>query len=384
MTVDRPLRVLHVFTFFRPDFTGEGIYLERLQPHLCAHHLHGDVLAVATAAGGASEWTGCPECGPVVRLGLGSDGAAVKLTRLWLWLWRHLHRYDLVHFHSNVDRFFVAPLLCRMRGRPVVQSCTLDDGAGKRLRNYRAVYRPLVKRLMRRIDMYVAISPYLFRDCLRVVSAEQVALIPQGVTPPADDRPRAELRHAAGCDADAFMLLFVGGLCERKGVADLVEALPGLVEAAPAAQLHFVGPELEPGLAVALRRRAAELGVASRLHWHGASPDPTPWYRMADAFVFASHREGFGNALLEAMAAGLPVVARRLPGINDYFIEHGRTGLLWDEPAEMVDWIGRLGADPAFRRQIGTAAADSAVSALRIDRIAGLYEKLYTDLVPRP
>lgn len=379
------MRVLHVFTFFRPDFTGEGIYLERLQPHLCAQDIHGDVLAVATAAADPVEAGGCCLGGhTVIRLGLGSDGSPVKLPRLWLWLWRHLHAYDLVHFHSNVDRLFIAPLLCRMLGRPVVQSCTLDDGAGKRLHNYRAVYRPLVARLMRRIDMYVAISPYLFHDCLRVVPAAQVTLIPQGVTPPPAEPSRMAIRRAAGRADDEFILLFVGGLCERKGVADLVETLPALAGVAPKAHLHLVGPELEPGLAVALKRRAAELGVRERLHLHGASLDPTPWYGMADAFVFASRREGFGNALLEAMAAGLPVVARRLPGINDFFIEHGRTGLLWDAPDEMVGWIGRLAADEDLRRRIGTAAADSALSNLRIDRIAGLYRQLYTALLNRP
>ncbi|MGH7042291.1 MAG: glycosyltransferase family 4 protein, partial [Acetobacteraceae bacterium] len=102
-----------------------------------------------------------------------------------------------------------------------------------------------------------------------------------------------------------------------------------------------------------------------------------PWYRAADIFVFASHAEGFGNVLLEAMAYSLPPVSRRLAGVTDSFIADGETGLLFDTDAEFRAAVLRLAADPALRATIGAAAAAMVRAEYDLRAIAHRYAALY-------
>jgi len=109
----------------------------------------------------------------------------------------------------------------------------------------------------------------------------------------------------------------------------------------------------------------------------GYLEDPSMVYRAADAFVFASREEGFGNVLLEAMAFGLPVVSRRLPGVTDSFVEHGRTGFLFDTSEEYCAAVRDLVRLPAVREEVGAAARRSVVASFDLGAIAARYAALY-------
>ena len=105
-----------------------------------------------------------------------------------------------------------------------------------------------------------------------------------------------------------------------------------------------------------------------------------PAYAAADIFVFASTKEGFGNVLIEAMAAGLPVVARRLPGVTDSFIDHGRTGFLFDTAAEYTALVQALVDDPGLRRRVGDAARAEVAGGHSLQAVAQRYVMLYRNL----
>ncbi|MBK9385254.1 MAG: glycosyltransferase family 4 protein [Planctomycetes bacterium] len=374
-------RVLHVFTFFRPDFTGEGIYLTNLMPHLQAQGFANDVLVQNTDPQG-ERVVHCSAPAPHTVHYLVARRKALRHLKLSWWLLRHGRDYDLVHFHSFSDRYFLGALVARLLRAKVVQSSTLDDGLGSVLASYRPLFRPVIRRLFRLVDASVSISPKLHADGEGVLPEPRRHLIPQGVTLPADPRrEKHALRRSFGLDAADFVLVFVGGICERKAPHELVEGLIELHPRHPRLHLFLVGPDLEDEYAARLRRRVSEAGLSERVHFTGFAPDPSRYYGMADAMVFASTKEGFGNVLLEAMAHALPTVARRLPGVTDYFIDSGRTGILFDDRAGYVAAVETLLADPELVLRLGSAARAEVEARFRLEAIGLLYGGLYQELL---
>ena len=373
--------VLHVFRYFRPDFTGEGLYVEKLARHLSALGIESDIVVSATCPPVPSPADLAPIAGigRVRFFGRPHRSDPTLDPRLLAWLLRHVRDYDVVHLHAQVDRYFLVPLLARLGGRRVIQSCTLDDGLGRVIGSYRGWRRPVARLLCRTVQEVVAISPRLAEDSCRIVPARRVHLIPQGVdAPPEAPAPsgedRAALRARLGLAPNEVVLLFVGSLSRRKGVADLVANQVRLCRSAPV-RLLIVGPDLEDDYAAEVRRAAGASGAG--IVFTGYTDDPLSYYRAADLFVFASYAEGFGNVLLEAMANVLPVVSRRLAGVTDWFIADGQTGLLFDTDEEYRAAVLRLAADPDLRARIGAAARTAALTDFGLPAIAARYAALY-------
>jgi glycosyltransferase involved in cell wall biosynthesis len=355
--VGKVLRALHVFLYFPPDFTGEGIYFAKLAPLLDGLGIRSDV---AVAASWPAPTGAIPGVGVVHRFVDGGTKSHPWGNRpLLFWFLLNAWRYDIVHFHCFVDRLFLLHIIARCFGCRVVQSATLDDGLGMAVDGYSARHRGLVRRMCRLIHHVVAISPHLFDDTLRVFPRPRVSLIPQGVqwrrlSPSGPDR-RAAARAALGFLPQDMVLLFVGGISGRKDIHLLLDAMPALRHGSGSVRLLVVGPDLDGDYAASVRQRAQSLGEGV-VSFAGFMEDPTPAYVAADIFVFASRREGFGNVLIEAMAAGLPVVARRLPGVTDSFIVDGENGLLFSDRETYERHVTRLLDDAALRRRIGGAA----------------------------
>ena len=368
-TAATPVKVLHMFKYFRPDFTGDGIYFEKLIPLLERRGIRNDVTAEITRADSGNG-------GKTTARLFGCGRMAAFNPLLLLWFLVNAWRYDVVHMHSAIDRYFVYHMIARFFGCRVVQSCTLDDGLGSLVGGYRPAYRNVIRRLCGLIDDVVAISPRLYRDTLTVTAAARTHLIPQGVALPrldrSDDRAAARARFAFA--PDDVVMLFVGGLCPRKDVRFLVENHPTDI---PNLQLLLVGPTLDDAYVAGLREAIARSPAAERITLVGYLDDPTPAYRAADAFVFASHAEGCPNVLLEAMAHGLPVISRNLNGTTDSVIDHGSSGVLFGTPEQYRSAVRRLAFNRDERTAMGAAARRSAEIAFDIEVIASRYSALY-------
>lgn len=370
----RSLSVLHVFKYFRPDFTGEGLYIEKLATRLAALGISSSVMATVTQADPATSYP--PEIGTPRFFGRPTLPGPLAKVPLALWFTRNAPRHDVIHFHSPVSRHFVLHSIARTSGCRIVQTCTLDDGLGTLVASYRKGYRTMARRLCGLIDDVVAISPRLHADSLAVLPPSRVHLIPQGVAiPPLDTADRAALRAQWGFAESDTVLLFVGGICARKDVRFLVENHP--TGSASRLRLLLVGPDLNDGYAEELRTLVASLPCSADVIRVPYLDDPSPAYRVADAFVFASRQEGFGNVLLEAMAFGLPVVSRHLPGVTDSFIEHGRTGFLFDDPEGYRRAVLDLADRPELRRAVGDAARQDVARSYDLTQIAERYAAIY-------
>ena len=156
---------------------------------------------------------------------------------------------------------------------------------------------------------------------------------------------------------ETLRLLAVGRLIPRKGFDRLLSAVATAAAEGAAIELRIVGtgPEEE-----ALRRHAAELGIADRVTFAGFVDQAglPAAYAEADAFAFPTLRDPFGFVLLEAAAAGLPAVASPEAGSTLELIEHERTGLVVapDDVDGMAAALVRLARDPALRERLGRAA----------------------------
>lgn len=177
-----------------------------------------------------------------------------------------------------------------------------------------------------------------------------------------DDEVRKEIRAQFGMDAGACCLLFAGRLKRDKGVLDLLEAFRQLQPRFPHLHLLLVGPD-EESLEGYFR------GIPC-VHRVGYSSSVENYMAAADIFCLPSYREGFGLVLVEAGAAGLPVVASGIYGITDAVVE-GESGLLHG-PGDVDDLTGKLGlliGDVALRHRLGKAGRRRAATLFDVDAI---------------
>jgi glycosyltransferase involved in cell wall biosynthesis len=259
-----------------------------------------------------------------------------------------------------------------------VLSATLDDSIEGLLKTYRPLLRPLVRHLSRIIDRFVAISPKLYAENNRYASPEKSVLIPIGIViPKIDAKSRASARERLSIPVGAPVLVSVGGLCARKDQLFLVQQLPALIEQNPDLLLVLVGPEVEADYAGTIRQYIADHALDAHVRLAGYSEAPWDYYAAADIMVFASHEEGFGTVVIEAQAYGLAVVARHLPGVNDVFVEHGRSGYLFTRGEEFQEHTKRLLSDVALRQRMGASGRDFVAAHYDIADVAARYLALY-------
>jgi glycosyltransferase involved in cell wall biosynthesis len=193
----------------------------------------------------------------------------------------------------------------------------------------------------------------------------------------ADARGAEQLRKKLGIPGGSLVLTCIGRLAEQKGQKYLVAALDILAKAGYPLFLLLVG---EGPLKTMLEEDAGNRGVAGQVRFAGFRRDIPAIFDVTDIFVLPSLNEGFPLTLLEAMAAGKPVVATRVTG-NAEAIVDGETGLLC-APASAEELAGKiltLIKDPQERAALGGRARDAALRgfdvAIMIDRTRALYEK---------
>ena len=142
--------------------------------------------------------------------------------------------------------------------------------------------------------------------------------------------PRSDARRRLGLPLDAPLIVSVGGLTERKGHHRVLAALPHILPKHPEVLFAAVGgPSVEGDTGPLLRRMVAELGLGERVRLPGAvrHDEIAAWLQAADLFCLATRNEGRPNAVLEALACGLPVVTTAVGG-NLELVQSGRDGFV--------------------------------------------------------
>jgi glycosyltransferase-like protein len=208
-----------------------------------------------------------------------------------------------------------------------------------------------------------------------------------GRLPPIDPARREEVRRGRGL-ADRFVFLAVGGIEPRKGSVFLLQAMAILAkELDPAPALVVVGGHsfqdhaayreealgMLPGLGLELGRDVVLLGTVSEEELH-------EWYRSADALAFPSVNEGWGLAVLEALAAELPVVTSDIPVLHEYLTDHGTAVMTRvADPESLAAGMAELVVDGGLRARL-VAAGRSLAGSYSWGHTADEHARLYSQM----
>ncbi len=297
-------------------------------------------------------------------------------------------RINVLHgpmLHGGGER---AVLAAGRHGLPVVVSAQGADVQTVREIGYGARLDPQTERRMRdvvsRADRIVALSR-MNRDLLVELGADpkKVVLVPNGVAHAEIGAvPHEDRRRALGLSPDRFVLLTVGRASPVTRIDLLFRALAIARAEAPQLRCVSVGPKEK--LAAAARRAGVEEIVLPVGPVAAGGEPPAPelvhLYRAADLYVSVSHVESFGNAALEALACGTPVLVTRRHGVRDVLT--GESGFVAEE--ETPEALARVLVELATRRHElneGRAAIRASVAHLTWDNAAARLREVYLSLL---
>ncbi|MGF1610885.1 MAG: glycosyltransferase [Kiloniellales bacterium] len=313
---------------------------------------------------------------PVMPAPAAFSGQANALVAL-PWLWWHLMRQrpDLVHFLLP-EAYLVGGLAALLAAR---RCCVMSRRSLNVYQDNRPISRRL-EHLMHRAMTALVGNSQAAVDQLASEGApqERLALIHNGIDTAAFARgDRAAARSALGLTPDGLVLLIVATLLPYKGHADLLQALAGIAGQLPARWDLLVAGRDE-GMGAGLNAQAEAAGLTGHVHWLGERGDVAALLAASDIAILASHEESFPNAALEAMAAGLPVVATRVGGCAEA-IEEGVTGSLVPPhaPVALGQAILALARDREVRAAMGRAGRRRVVERFSLEACVADYEGLY-------
>ncbi len=382
-----PIRVLRLFS--RLNVGGPSIHVVLLTAGLAprgyetrlvigteAPH-EGNLLDLAAAKGVACE--SMPSLGREIRP-LADLRALLALCRLM-----RAYRPHIVHTHA-AKAGLLGRLAARLAGVPVV----VHTYHGHVLRGYfgpaqTAIFRRLEQLLARFTDRLIAVSPRVKQDLvdMGIARSERFRVVPLGLELEdlAKPLPRGALRRDRGIPDEAPLIGMVGRLVPIKDVTTFVHAAARVRQVTPAARFALVGDGEERRL---LEDLCARLGMAEVVTFHGWRRDMQSVYGDLDVVVNTSRNEGTPVALIEALAAGRPVVATRVGGTPD-LLKGGELGRL--VPAGDAEAVAQAildvlrDRDQEGARARANAARDHVLREHSAERLIGDVDALYRELL---
>ena len=308
--------------------------------------------------------------------GLRKFGGYLYIATLLAHLWRHRNSYDVIHVHGLNYHTATAVLAGRRLGKPVIAKLA-NSGPASDVRKMRESRQLALARFLLptalRCDRFVALNPDVVAELTAAgVPPDRIVAVPNGVE--TDHGPRSDHRlHDPAC------VLYVGRLHPQKGLDTLLHAFAALrrdLDRPVVLRIVGDGPLRDDLVGLAER-----LGIAAAVDFVGQRDDVRSYLDGADAFVLPSRAEGLSNALLEAMAAGVPPVVSDIPGNRDV-VDDGRAGLVVavDDVAALAVALARVLADAALRAALGAGARRTVERTYALDSVAARYTALYSAL----
>ncbi len=384
----RPIRVLRVIA--RLNVGGPALHVSYLASGLAERGYETTLVAGDVAPGEESmEHVAAGRGVEIVRLrGLSRELSPIHdLVAAWR-LAAIIRRVkpDVIHTHTaKAGAVGRAAALVAGRRRPVV----VHTFHGHVLRGYfgavgSLVFRAIETALARASDRLIAVSPEVRDELvgLRVAPVEKFDVIRLGIElePRVHfDGDRTEVRRRVGIPADKYVVGWFGRMTAVKRTEDLLTMLTGLRERGIDALLLLVGDGTDRA---ALEQRAHDLGIARSCVFLGYQEDVAPWYAICDAVVLTSASEGTPVTIIEALAAGRPVVSTRVGGVPDV-VDEGETGFLVrrGDTHAMAERLELLARNPERAQEMGETGRVRVLERYAVARLVDDIDRLYRELL---
>jgi len=281
---------------------------------------------------------------------------------------------DILHcwlFQANMLGRMAASLL----GTPNISSLRVVESE-------RMVHYPLDRMTRGLVTRYVAVCEAVAAHYTKVLRLRrgEVAVIPNGIeTGPYESARGEAFRRRLGVPRGVPVAGSLGRLHRQKGMDLLIRAMCAVASAHPRAVLVVGGDGPESG---ALKKLAASSPIKDRIIFAGQVEDAVSFMAAMDVFLLASRWEGMPNVLLEAMAAGKPVVAARVGGTPEV-VADGETGILVppDDERALARAITGLLGDPEKMKSMGEAGRGLVRAGFSVERMVRRYAELYQAMV---
>jgi glycosyltransferase involved in cell wall biosynthesis len=275
---------------------------------------------------------------------------------------------SIVHTHGYRPDLIAAPA-ARREGNSTVTTVHGFTSYGVRGR----LYELLQRRAFRHFDAVVAVSqPIANKLVTGGIDPKRTYVIPNAIDDLVAPLPREEARQILGLGMKDFVIGWVGRLSPEKGPDVFVAALAELSHDDVRACVVGDGPER-----TALEVQARSLGVAAAITWAGSVPNAGRLFSAFDVLVLSSRTEGTPVVLIEAVAAGIPIVATRVGGVPDLL--RASEAYLVDPlaPREIASAVRLVQNAPDDARRRTVSAAGRVVSAKAHARWINEYDRVY-------
>jgi L-malate glycosyltransferase len=287
-------------------------------------------------------------------------------------------RIKIIHTHDFYSGF-IGSVAARLAGVRVIacqRHLKLSD---------RRVHR-LGQRIIHKLAHRILVNSEAIRDHIITkdrARARKIVVIKNGISPQADERERVEARsklcRELCIDANVKLVGVIARLQQVKGHRYLIEAAARVIEQMPATHFVLVGDgPLRPGI----EDKIAQLNISSRVHLLGERRDASQIVAAFDLVALASLHEGLPNAVMEAMAARVPIVATAVGGTKE-LIRDGETGYLVapEDSAALASQIVIALSDESKSEEMAARAYEFVTDRFGINRMVESVESLYDEVI---
>jgi len=262
------------------------------------------------------------------------------------------------------------------------------DGFNHFYQRSNPVLRWLIRQTLGRLDCFIILGETLKKQFAGLLSPDKLRVVYSGIDTAEFDQPRTRQ------DNGEIRVLFVGYLTKAKGAFDLLRAVSLVVARYPGVRFQLMGPRIDVERNITyvnnptsneaiLRRLLAQREIAEHVELLGvqAGKEKIKTFVNADIFVLPSYAEAFPTVVLEAMAAGLPVVATPVGALPEAFDERN---ILFVEPgnvSQLAEAISRLVDNPTLRHQMGNYNRQIVCQRFNLSAYAARLSAVLADLI---
>ena len=301
-------------------------------------------------------------------------------------------KFDIIHVLGWNKISIVTTILSKLFNKKVVIELTLLGEPPKLVKSWNLI-KLMINRIdyyiYRNADAYIALSEALKEELLSInVDISRIRIIENPVNAKIfykiDYNKKQELKNKNGFDQNSLLLLFIGNIEKRKGASAYPDIINIILKAFPNSYFLFLGEyEQTSEQLFYYNKLLNNVNISERLIFYGSVTNANEYMLISDYLIFPSLNEGLPNAVIEAMACGLPVIMNYIDGISDFVIQNGENGfyIYNNEKEKYLEILQKLEGNKSEYERISNNAAISIEEKFTMENRNSKLFRLYNEII---